>query len=288
MERDNTFSVTPMNQMIKLQPGEVFLTSITVVNSVNSAGEFSYKAYVVPYNVLSGEYDVDVTTMTGRTQLVDWVTILNPTGTLAPNETAEVELEIQVPENVAAGGQYAAIVVGVDDEKSRTQSGTTIRNVKEIASVIYANVEGETVHGGRVLENNIPGFAATVPVKVEAMIENTGNTHEVAEVTIAASNLLTGETVLPTEFDDGKYSEIVMPETTKFVTREINGLPMLGIVKISQSIYYNYAISTEEKVVVICPIWFMVLVVVTLMAVIAKVVGVVQKHKKAGGCRRAV
>ncbi len=280
MERDNTFSVTPMNQMIKLQPGEVFLTSITVVNSVNSAGEFSYKVYVVPYNVLSGEYDVDVTTMTGRTQLADWVTILNPTGTLAPNETAEVELEIQVPENVAAGGQYAAIVVGVDDEKSRTQSGMTIRNVKEIASVIYANVEGETIHGGRVLENNIPGFAATVPVKVEAIIENTGNTHEVAEVTIAASNLLTGETVLPTEFDDGKYSEIVMPETTKFITREINGLPMLGIVKISQSIYYNYAISTEEKVVVICPIWFMALMAVTLVAIVAKIAGTIRKHKK--------
>ena len=280
MERDNTFSVTPMNQMIELRPGEVFLTSITVVNSVNSAGEFSYKAYVVPYNVLSGEYDVDVTTMTGRTQLADWVTILNPTGTLAPNETAEVELEIQVPENVAAGGQYAAIVVGVDDEKSRTQSGMTIRNVKEIASVIYANVEGETIHGGRVLENNIPGFAATVPVKVEAIIENTGNTHEVAEVTIAASNLLTGETILPTEFDDGKYSEIVMPETTKFVTREINGLPMLGIVKISQSIYYNYAISTEEKVVVICPIWFMALMAVTLVAIVAKIAGTIRKHKK--------
>jgi hypothetical protein len=92
--------------------------------------------------------------------------------------------------------------------------------------------------------------------------------------------LLTGETILPTEFDDGKYLEIVMPDTTKFVAREVNGLPMLGIVKISQSIYYNYAISTEEKTVIICPIWFMTLMAVTLVAIVAKIAGTIRKHKK--------
>ena len=69
-----------------------------------------------------------------------------------------------------------------------------------------------------------------------------------------------------------------MPETMKFVTREINGLPMLGIVKISQSIYYNYAIFTEEKTVIICPIWFMALMAVTLVAIVAKIAGTIRKQ----------
>ena len=62
--------------------------------------------------------------------------------------------------------------------------------------------------------------------------------------------------------------------------REISNLPALGVVKVSQSIYYNGELSKEEKEIIICPIWFMALVALTLAAIITTIVLIVKKHKK--------
>ena len=66
MESSNEFSVTPMNQMVDLAPGETYTFSITVLNPVNSAGNLDYKVYAAPYRVVTESYDADVATMTDR------------------------------------------------------------------------------------------------------------------------------------------------------------------------------------------------------------------------------
>ena len=71
-----------------------------------------------------------------------------------------------------------------------------------------------------------------------------------------------------------------MPDTTRHIEREVSNLPSLGVVKISQTIYYNGVANTQEKTVIICPIWFLALVIATLAAIIAAVVRIVLKHKK--------
>ncbi|MBQ1387452.1 hypothetical protein IIY68_01525 [Candidatus Saccharibacteria bacterium] len=279
MNSNNEFSVTPMNRMIELVPGETYVFSITVSNPVNSAENFDYKAYAAPYSVVTEEYDADVMTKTDHTRMADWITIAKPTGTLAPNETKDIEFTITVPENAPGGGQYAAIIVGADD-KDEVNGNTAVTNVLEIASILYAKVDGEIIHKGEVLENNVPGFVVEPRINISSLIVNEGNMHEIAEITIKVTNIFTGETIASAELDNGAYAELIMPDSKRFLNKEVDELPMIGIINVQQNIYYNGETSTVEKNVIVCPIWFLVLVVLTLTAIIWKIVKTICKHQK--------
>ena len=186
---------------------------------------------------------------------------------MKPNETAEISFTITVPEAAPAGGQYASLLVTEDTGVANSQ-GVKVSSIFEIASLVYAKVAGETVTGGEILENNIPGFAMTTPVKVGALISNTGNVHQTATTVLEVKNLITGEIVLPTEQNDGRHSEIIMPETTRRTEYEITELPAVGVVRVSQTIYYNGISSVEMKDVLICPIWFIVVALVVVCGMI--------------------
>ena len=279
MSSGNEFSVTPMNQMIELVPGETYIFSITVSNPVNSAENFDYRVYAAPYSVVTEEYDADVAKKTDHTRMVDWITITEPTGTIVPNETKDIEFTITVPENAPGGGQYAAIIVGADD-KDEVNGSTAVTNVLEIASILYAKVDGEIVHDGEVVENNVPGFVTDPKINVSSLITNEGNMHEIASIAITAKNVFTGETIASAELENGAYAELILPDSQRFINKEINELPMIGIINVQQDIYYNGETSTVEKNVIVCPIWFLVLLALTLMAIVWKIVKNIRKHKK--------
>ena len=258
---NNSFVVTPMSQNFDLEPGGTYTGSITVANPGNATADFSYMVSVAPYGVAGESYEADLATMSNRSMIVDWIKVDNPRGSLKPNETAEINFSITVPENAPAGGQYASLLV-TEDTGAASSQGVKVNSIFEIASLVYANVAGETVTGGEILENNIPGFAMTGPAKVGALISNTGNIHQTATTVLEVKNLITGETVLPTEQNDGRHSEIIMPETTRRTEYEITELPVVGVVRVSQTIYYNGISSVEMKDILICPIWFIVVSVI--------------------------
>ena len=71
-----------------------------------------------------------------------------------------------------------------------------------------------------------------------------------------------------------------MPDSQKFINKKIDELPLLGIVNVRQDIYYNGEVSTTEKNVLICPIWFLMLVALLVMAIVVKIVKTIRSHKK--------
>ena len=274
-----SFTILPMSQRVSLTPGEVYVGKITVVNPADATENFAYKASILPYSIMDGNYTADLSTQSNRSMITDWIKITEPVGTVAPNESKEIEFTITVPENAPAGGQYAAIAVASNDIMSSNE-GVAVQNVFEMASIIYASVAGETVHDGEVVQNNIPGFSTITPITLTASITNRGNIHEDATFLIKVSDAFTGREILPTEDDDGIYNEIIMPESTKEVARDISNLPSIGILKVSQTIYYNGDVSIMEKNVIICPIWFMLLVLITLASIVVAIVAIIKKHKK--------
>ena len=279
MQKSNEFSVTPMNRMVDLAPGETYTYPITILNPVNSTENLDYRVYAAPYSVATEGYDVDVATKTNYTRMADWITISEPTGTLAPNQQKELDFTITVPENAPGGGQYAAIIVGVDNE-NKTHNNMGVTNVLEIASVLYAKVDGEIIHKGEVLENNVPEFTFDPKIDVSFLMSNEGNMHEIASITIKATNVFTNEIIASAELGNGVYTEIVMPDTQRFINEEITELPMMGIVNIQQNIYYNGETSTVEKNVIICPAWLLILIILTIAAIIASITKSILRHKK--------
>ena len=282
MEGANFFTVTPMSQRISLEAGETTEGSISVINPNDSVDDLKYKAYVAPYGVVGEGYEADLTTDSKYNMIKDWIEIENPTGTIEPNKTGEIKFKIKVPGNAPAGGQYAAIIITRDDDMKATDNGVAVKDIFEMASLVYATVNGETVHKGEILSNEIPGFVAGPPITVSALISNEGNIHENATVIINVTNFFTGDVIVEGNAEDAYYSEVIMPETTRYVTREISeGLPLLGVVKVNQTIYYQgQPPSKEEKTVIICPIWFLLLVIAAIAAVIGAIVMIIRKHRK--------
>ena len=281
MEGTNFFTVTPMSQRLSLEAGKTAEGSITVINPNDSVSDLKYKAYVAPYGVVGDGYEADLTTDSKFNMIKDWITIENPTGTIEPNKTSEIKFKIKVPGDAPAGGQYAAIIITRDDDMKATDNGVAVKDVFEMASLIYADVDGETVHKGEILSNEIPGFVASAPIVLSAQISNDGNIHENATVIIKATNFFNGDVIVEGDTDEHYYSEIIMPETTRYITREISeGLPLLGAVKVEQTIYYRGSSSKEEKTVIICPIWFLLLVLASIVMIIATIVMIVRKHRK--------
>ena len=281
MEGANFFTVTPMSQRISLEAGETAEGTISVINPNDSVDDLKYKAYVAPYSVVGEGYEADLTTDSKYNMIKDWITIENPTGTIEPNKTGEIKFKIKVPGSAPAGGQYAAIIITRDDDTTSSENGVAVKDIFEMASLIYANVNGETVHKGEILSNEIPGFVANAPITVSALISNEGNIHENATVIIKATNFFTGDVIVEGDAEENYYSEIIMPETTRYITREISeGLPLLGVVKVEQTIYYQGSSDVAESNVIICPIWFLLLVFLTIAAIIGSIVMMVKKHRK--------
>lgn len=278
----NMFTLLPMNQRFSLKPGETYEGSITVVNPADATSNFAYKAEVTPYSVIAKEhsdYDMSLAEETNYTYLAKWIKIEEPTGEVKPNESKKVKFTITVPEDAPGGGQYATIAVS-SNQSNTSSKGVNVQNVFEMASIIYGTVDGETIHKGEILENNVPDFAVSTPIKLSALISNDGNVHEDATFSISVSDYFSGRVILPTEEDEGIYGEVVMPETTRFIEREVDNLPALGAIKVNQTIYYQGVSSSIEKVILICPIWFLVLVILTIAAIIATIVHLVKKHRK--------
>lgn len=279
MDKSNVFTVLPMAQSISLKAGQVYEGSITVVNPSDATADFPYQANVTPYGVSNEGYEADLVTDSDRTAISKWIEIEEPTGVVHPNESKEIKFTIKVPNNAPAGGQYATIAVSSNPDEG-SNDGVTIQNVYEIASIIYATVDGEIVHEGQIVENRIPGFVVSTPITIGAYLRNDGNVHENATFTITVSDFFTGRVILPTENNDGQYVETIMPETERYVEREISDVPTLGVIKVTQAINYNGETSTIEREIVICPIWFMAIIFLTIAAIITAITLIIKKHRR--------
>lgn len=277
MDTTNIFTVTPMSFNVSLDSGEIYEDKLIIANPANATENFNYKVEISPYAVVGEEYTANFSDDSSRSQIAEWIVVENPTGVLKPNETAEIKFKIKVPEYAPSGGQYAALLISSNNENG-TNSGVAVNNVFEMASIIYANIGGETVRSGEVKENNIPGFVTSAPITVSAMLTNEGNVHEVARIGLEVKNFFSSQLIYPQPGDSGIINEVIMPESTRFVTRDITGISSLGVYEVTQTINYLGQNHQITQTVVSCPIWFMALSIITIIAIILAIVTRVKKH----------
>lgn len=277
--RSEGFLITPMNQHFELKPGEVFEGSIKVANPAGSSNNFKYVVSVAPYGVIGEDYEADFVTNSVWNQIANWITLKNNKGELEPNGVEYIDFTITVPENAPAGAQSATIVVTRDTDENQN-TGMLMENVFEMVSIIYANIAGEIRHEGSILSNDVPFFSDSPAVAVGVMFDNNGNTFEEATIEISAKNVISGEIILPTDVNNGVYTDTVVPETRRYVRRNVSDLPFLGVIQIEQKVYYNGDTSIVSKNVIICPIWFMVLIGITIVLFVAAITKMIKLHKK--------
>lgn len=263
--------ISPVKAAIeKLEPGEVYEGKFEVRNTGQKKINFTVKG--APYSVSNEKYDPDFNTTNAYTELNEWMTVTPSEGEIEPGGSVEVEYVIEVPENAHGGQQNAAIIVQATNQDSTESSA--VQALGQIGYIIYSNVKGETNESAQVTENHIPKFLLSPPVKVTAIVENTGNVYGEATYTLQVYKFFGNEEVYSNESEPEK--SIVFAGTKRYNEMSWAEAPQLGIYRVKQTVKIFDTESVEEKVVFLCPVW---LLFVVLLAIFLAVFWIASKAR---------
>lgn len=265
----NNFIVSPMLEKISLKAGETYTGSILIANPKDATEDFYYKISTSPYSVIGENYIADFETISDWSRILEWTTLEDTEGTLKPNETKRIFYTIEVPKNAPAGGQY--LKIGVTSNAAASGSGGAVQDVFEIASLVFAEIDGETTRGGRILEGKIPDFVTSSNPAVTAKFTNTGNVHETATTALYVKDLLGGGEIYPQNGENPEMESIIMPLSTRVVSRQIPNLPVVGIFEVKETISYRGDTMDVTSVMVVCPAWFILLILATIASILGMV-----------------
>ena len=278
----SALTLSPMSQRIILTPGENYEGTIKVINSANSTVPMTYEAAIGPYSPASadGKDDYgsfDVSTRTNHNIMMDWTTIDTPTGTLQPNETQLLTYKIQVPESAPAGSQYISILVSnVTQDASSNNNGMNIDSKVQLASIIYANVSGETSEKGFVIENSAPTILLNNKLEAISKVKNEGNIYTDATYTLQVWPVFGGDDICINE--ENPETSLVLPGTERLHVQTCE-LPMVGLFNLKQVVSIFGEKSVLEKIVLVCPIWLIIVVLIVIIAIIVAILILIKKHK---------
>lgn len=282
---DTVMTISPPSQRIILVPGEDYEGSISVSSSSTSKNDLDYSVTIGAFNYVRDENgnvdyeDVDTDTINGYNQIMEWIELKKEKGTVARGKTEEIPFVIHVPENAPAGGQYATIIVQ-DDTKSDAVGGggVSIENTIRFAANLIAVVTGETNNNGAILENNIPSFILNNQLSATSLVKNDGNIHTDAEYILQLWPLFSDEEIYTNEEDP--ETSLVMPETERYHSKTIEGLPTVGIFRAKQTVKIFGETSIVEKIVIVCPLWLLFLILFVIIALIIWIFTKVKGSKK--------
>lgn len=267
----NSMTITPPKQRIILIPGEKYTNTISVFNANDSTRDLKYEVSVGSFSQTKDESspddygNVNIISESSYNQIMDWITLDKKEGVVAPNHSDEIAYTIDVPKNAPAGGQYATIVI--TDKTTSGVSGAgnvSIDQSFQFASIIYAEVAGETKEDGEILENNMPSFLLSGPLEATSMVRNNGNVHTDAEYILQVSSLFGGDDFCNNE--EKPETSLILPETERYHAQTCD-LPAVGIFKAKQTVKIFGETSIVERTVIMCPLWllFVILFVVILI-----------------------
>ena len=276
-ERSSTiFAVSPMNQKISLTPGERYYGTFKITNPVTNTYNFAYEIGIDPFKV-DDDYNIVYENNGDYNQIMDWITIENSTGVIAPNDTDIIRFYVDVPETAPAGGQYAALVVHSADN-AESESGVNIQAKYSIAHILYAEVAGETVRKGTVNNINVPGFLFSGNISGTASITNGGNVHSDASYVMQVFPLFSGEEVYTNEEDP--LINTVLPEATRTTMLTWEETPSMGIFHVIYKAEFEGVESKVDKIVIVCPLWLLFLILLAIFLIIFRILSVKKKSKK--------
>ena len=163
-----------------------------------------------------------------------------------------------------------------DDELEST--GVAVNH--RVALLVFSEVEGNTRREGQVLETKIPTILFNPPITATSLVENTGNVHATAYYTLQVFPLFSDEEVYTNEENPATLT--IPPETQRFNSISWDGAPQLGIFRVRETVTILDDTQTIEKIVFLCPIWFLFLILLILFFVIFWLVSRARSRKSSG------
>lgn len=274
---DYQIQISPVKIELDLKPGKTSEAKFKVQNTGNKT--FDYRMGVRPFSVSGDDYKQDINSETKYNDIVKWISFSEPEGTIEADHEVEMTITVKVPKDVPAGGQYAMVTAGMIEPASES-AGSGITAEKQVGMLVYSkNVEGETRQAGKIVENKVPSFMFAPPIQATSVVENTGNVHADATYVMQVYPLFSDEEVYSNE--ESPETRTILPETRRLNTMSWDGAPQLGIFKVKQTVKFLGEESVTEKMVFICPLWFLFIILAIIFLAIFWIVSRTRSRKEA-------
>lgn len=271
---DYRIQVSPVKLELDLKPGVTTTTNFKVQNTGKK--EFGFELSTGPFSVSDENYTQDLATVTNYTNIKDWITFSTSKGTIPAGGEEEITVEVKVPKDIPAGGQYGVIFARMKEDSGETGG---IKSEKQVGILVYSkNVEGNTHKEGEIVENKVPSFMFAPPIQATSIVSNTGNVHADAMYILQVFPLFGGEEVYTNE--EHPETRTILPETRRLNTMSWDGAPQLGIFRVKQTVKFLDKTSVTEKIVFICPLWFLFIILAIIFLAIFWIVSRVRNRKK--------
>ncbi len=277
----SAITVSPMYQRVILTPGEKTTMSIKVSSPNNAQNDLNYSVKVGSFShqgSTSEDDVVDTETVSSYNQIMDWIALDKTTGVVAPNSIDIISFTVNVPKSAPAGGQYATIIIKDETGSSAGTSNVNIQSNVQMASIIYAEVAGETLNTAEILENNIPSFLMNSNLEATSLVKNTGNVHTDAKYTLQVWPMFSDEEICTNE--EKADTNLIMPGMERYYKQKCN-LPIAGVFRVRQTVQIFDEVSTLEKTIIVCPLWLLFIVLFIIVALIVWIVIRIKMRKKA-------
>lgn len=266
--------ISPASIEVDLTPGKKTPIEFRVQNT--GTKDFDFSLLTSPYSVVGEDYRQDISTPNSYTYIKDWITFSAESGEVKAGGEEKITATIDVPEDAPAGGQYAAIFARMLEPEGGSGG---IRSEQQVGLLVYSkNIDGNTRETGNVVENKVPSFMFAPPISATSVVENTGNVHMTASYTLQVFPLFGDEEVYTNE--DNPETHIIMPETRRLNMITWDGSPQLGIFKVRQTVKFAGDESITEKVVFICPIWFLFIILALIFLIVFWIVSRARSRKE--------
>lgn len=276
MAEEYGLTMVPMNQSIIVDPGDSYEVAFKISNPSGSTRSTYYKIEVEPF-YQNDDGRVVYSAEGERSDIVKWATISVPAfGELLPNDVKEVIVTISVPESAPAGGQYFAVNVTagarpLDEEDSSSDSiddenGATIKEVKRMSHLVYAEITGSTLRRGEIVEASLPGFLLSGRITGSASVKNTGNVHGEAKYVLKVFPLFSDEELYTNE--EKPSTSTILPDRTVYHAVSWDETPTMGIFNVVYTVEFEGAKAEISKMVIICPLWLLFVIIFVIAMII--------------------
>ena len=267
------FLVSPMRQQLILAPGETTKVTLSVSNPNDSKEAISYQAHLAGYvpSADSAESSFSDHEYSTYTEIANWTTITNASGTVSPNDENTLVLTISVPEDAPAGGQYLAVNVMEDPNASDSSDdgsdvGINIQETYVVSAQIFVTVTGDTKNTGTISNLSLPTILFKGNLSGSATVTNTGNVHSDATYTLQVFPLFSDEEVYTNE--ESPASAIILPSQTYTRSVTWKSTPKFGLYRVRFTVAFADQESVTEKLVLVCPMWFLLIILFVIVLLI--------------------
>ena len=174
-----SLSVTPPLFQLSIKPGDVWQSSIRVVNP----NDFAITVYPEVVNFSpegeggNGRFIPILHSDETKLTLAEWIDISEGTYVLEPGRSQDISFIVDVPKDAAPGGHFAAILISTEPPKT-TNEPLALATSQTVTSLFFVRIEGDVIEKGDIREFSVLSRSLEAPeAEFSLRFENKGNVH---------------------------------------------------------------------------------------------------------------